>query len=102
MCDNNNPLEDTSSSSSSSSSCCDCAALQARIQQLEAQVATQAQQLQAQVEVQVAARTRVLAHANQDLQAVNTLMQRQSETMLQHFACMSHEIRYVPCIVLGR
>lgn len=76
---------------------CDCKALQARIQEPEAQVAAQAQQLEttveAQVEAQVEARTRDLANANQGLQAINTLLQRQSKTMLQHFACMSHEIR---------
>jgi len=72
---------------------CDCDALKARIAQLEAQVAVQAQQLQSQVEIQVEARTR-------DLQAVNQLLKRQSKTMTQHFA-VSRWLRlpFVLCII---
>ena len=60
---------------------CDCVALQARIRELEAQVAAQSQQLESHGETE------------RDLQAVNHILQHQSKTMLQHFACMSHEIR---------
>ena len=72
----------TMTASNDPSKQCDCVALQKRIVELESQL----EATQSQVEIQVQARTR-------DLQAVNHLLQRQSKTMLQHFACMSHEIR---------
>ena len=94
MCEkDHSSVASATSSSSSSSVPCDCQALQARIHELEAQIA-------AQVEEQVSARTRDLTHANQGLQAVNTRLERQSQAMLQQFACMSHEIRCVRSLLV--
>jgi hypothetical protein len=43
-------------------------------------------------------RTSELAKANQGLENANVKIQGQSQSMLKHFACMSHEIRSVYAI----
>ena len=83
-------------SSSMTSIDCDCEALQARIRELEAQVASQQEAMRLQ-RTQNARdlenRLQQSEQANQGLQQENNNMLKQSSNMLKHFACMSHEIR---------
>ena len=47
------------------------------------------------LEQKVRERTETLQRVNQDLEEANRRVVRASQLQLQHFACMSHEIRYV-------
>ena len=54
------------------------------------------------LEQKVKERTRKLEKVNEDLEDANRRVVRASQLQLQHFACMSHEIRYVSLLVKTR
>jgi len=69
-----------------------------RVRELEAQLlAKDAETLRLQKEVdrlqEQLRQTLDLSTANQRLELANVSIKQQSELMLEHFACMSHEIR---------
>ena len=79
--------------------------LKRQIQEMEAKLAAHQAEIRQQKEqmrehldqqdVVIQERTTELERVNADLNKANAEIKLQSKTLLEHFSCMSHEIRYV-------
>lgn len=96
----NSSSTDSMSSSSSSSLEQENEQLREYVKTLEARLAAKDDEIQ-RLSQDFAARTLELEETNRRHEAVNRQVKQQAAAQLEHFACMSHEIRYVfTCLYL--